>query len=338
MEMSRRVKLAVLAVVVILLILMPVITRETYYLHILNIIGIEIVLAVGLWLMMSAGNISLGQYAFLGLGAYTSAVLVTKLGFNVWAGLPIAAVMCAVAATLLGLPSLRLRGVYFIMVTLGFGEISSLVYLKWRDLTNGAIGIRNIPPPNSIPLPGGKIEFGIGHDVSYYYLMLVIVIITVAVIYRLSASRVGITFRAIRDADGLAEHCGVTIIRYKLLAFVVATTFAGVAGWFVAHYNFYISPLGWGLHQSMLVILYTMIGGVGSIAGPVAGAAVLIFLSEAMRGFKEFVPMVYGALVIVIIMFLPGGLASVPGRVMSLVNRFRRSAPSQVPADKGAAT
>lgn len=316
----KRVQLLGLIVFIVLLALVPVMTRDPYYLDILIRIAFYIALGAGIWLVMSMGLITSAHAAFVGIGAYTSALLVMNLGWSFWVAIIAAGLMAALVALVIGFPVLRLSGVYFVIVTLAFGEVMRLLWIGWEGLTKGAPGIRGIPAPNTISLPGLPDIVFASANASYYYLMFVIALVTMLVIYRLSRSRIGLTLRSIEQAAILAQHSGISIMNYRILAFVVACFFAGVAGSFYAHYFRFISPEAESfiLHGSLYMIVYVVVGGAGSIAGPVVGPFILIPIAEALRSFREYLPIVYGAILIVVVMFMPEGLVNLPQRLFGL--------------------
>lgn len=325
---EKRVRPVALTLFIVLVALVPLMTRDPYYLDVLIRIAFYVALGAGIWLVMSIGLITSAHAAFVGIGAYTSALLVMNLGWPFWGAIAAAGLAAVLVALVIGIPVLRLSGVYFVIVTIAFSEVMRLLWVGWESLTGGAPGIRGIPPPDQIDLPGLPSIVFASANASYYYLMLVIVLVTMLVIYRLSKSRVGLTLRSIEQASILAQHSGVNIMIYKVIAFVLACFFAGVAGSFYAHYFRFISPeaQSFTLQGSLYMIVYVVVGGPGSIAGPVVGPLVLVPIAEVLRPFREYLPIVYGAILIVVVMFMPDGLVVLPQRVARL---FRRRGPSR---------
>lgn len=312
MPRTKLIKFAVPLVIAVVSFLVPVFTQDPYWLDILIKIGFWIMLTVGLQLMMTAGIASVAQAAFMGIGAYTSVLLVMRLGFSFWAALPLAGIVAALFAIVIGIPSLRVKGVYFIIVTLALSQVIRLIWTRWVGLFGGAQGILNIPPPNAISIGASKIDFSYGHRAEYYYLTLVITLICIIVAYRLNWSRIGTTCRAIREAEPLAAHAGVYPLKYKLLVFSLGCLFAGLAGSLQAPYLFYISSETFPLMNSMYVIIYAMIGGTAGVAGPIVGPILMVLVAEQLRFLKSYMPILFGVVLILVMSFLPDGLMSVP--------------------------
>jgi branched-chain amino acid transport system permease protein len=299
----------------------PTILRDPRWLHIVIMIYLYIMLAGGLRLIMSTGQVSFAHAAFWAIGAYSSALLVMKMGFSFWLALPSAGVICAVISILIGYPCLRLKGPYFFIITLAFGEIARLLFTSWVDLFGGANGIAGIPFPDPIAVPLlGAIEFG-SRSIHYYYLLLVLLLGSLFVMYRLEGSRFGMTCGAIREADELAQSLGISAIRYKMILFVVACFLAGLAGSFYAHYMTYISPDFFTFWESMIFLLIAAIGGSGSTTGVILGAVLLTLVPEVAREAKRVEPIIFGGMLVVVLLFLPGGLWSLREKIpLKLIN------------------
>lgn len=298
---------------IVILFLVPLITRDPYDLHILITITIFAVLSVGLRLILITGQISVAQVAFYGIGAYASALLVLRMGWNTWLTMPMAGIIAGLVAVAVGYLALRLKGAYFIILTIAFGEVVRLVFMRWDRLFGGSLGLSGIPKPSPI------LGFEFGSKVEFYYLALLLALVAVAFMYRLEHSRFGLTFSAIREADVLAESVGINPMRYKVLAFAVACFFAGLVGAFYAHYTHFIAPYDFTFHDSARIIVFAIVGGRSKTLGPIIGAAFLIILVEVVGGFGEYIPFFYGTALIVILLFIPEGLISLP---RSIVARF----------------
>lgn len=324
--MHDKLKYAIVIIAGLVAVLIPVGTQDPYYMDILIKIGFYVIMALGLQLMMTTGTVSVAQVAMMGVGAYTSVLLVVDAGWPFWAAFPFSGIVAGLFAILIGIPALRTRGVYFIIVTLALSRIMQLIWTKWVDLFGGATGIQNIPPPEPIPFFGGQIQFGYGHRVEYYYLVLLITAIVTLVVYRLNWSRFGLSCRAVRDAEPLARSTGVNAFKYRLMVFVLGSFFAGFVGSLQAHYLFFISSETFPLTGSMYVIIYLMIGGSAGVVGPFIGVIGLILIGEQLRFLKEWTPLFFGAILVVVMSFLPDGVTSLP-QVLS--RWFRRSPPSE---------
>ncbi len=299
------------AVGVLVLLSVPFIVRGTYALHVVNQVGIFCLLALGLNLVVGfAGQLSVGQAGFYGIGAYTSAILATRYGVPFWLALPAAGCLTGLVGALIG-PILRLRGVFLAMATLAFGEIVRIVISNWVPVTNGPNGISGIP----FPALGG---FPLATDGRYYYLILAWVLLCYGCIGRMIDSRIGRAMNAIRDNQDAAEIMGVHVARYKMMAFAVAAFFAGVAGSLFAHLQTFISPDQFTFITSVDIIFMVVVGGLGSIPGSLIGAAVVVIAPEFLRFFKYYRLIVYSLVILFILIFAPRGLYGAVARLKTL--------------------
>lgn len=313
--------LAVLAIALIALIL-PIFVRDRYILHVLITICYQVMLATSLLLIMSTGHMSLAHAAFVAIGGYTAGIVTRDLGLSFWAAVPLAGIAAAVLAALVGYPTLRLKGVYFILVTFVFGSMVVLFFGNvFKDVFGGVIGFRDIPAP-SFTIGSFHVDF-LASRVPYYYLALVLALITLAILYRLRNSRIGMTFASIAQADALSEHCGVNIRAHKVLAFSIACLFPGLAGAFYASYHFVVFPADFTFAQSLVVIIHMVVGGTGSLAGPMVGAGGLTVTNELLTAFPYYRAIIFGAVLILAVIFLPEGLIGVPRQLGSLVKKLR---------------
>lgn len=294
--------------VLALAIMAPYLITNAYLFHLLVIAVIWSILATSVNLVMGyTGLLSLAHGAFFGLGAYTSALLVTKCGWNFWATIPPAMAVAAAFGIVLGLLTLRLGGHYFAISTLSFGIVISIVLEKWDDLTEGARGISAIPSPSPIPLPGiGLLRFD--SVISRYYLALVALILCLIFVWRLIHSPVGRALQAIRQNELLASCLGVNLIYYKLLAFALSAAMAGLAGVLYSIYINYLNPIDAGLWNGFYAVMYVVIGGMGSFWGPLVGTVFLVTLPELLRAFQDYRLLLLGILLILTITFLPDGI------------------------------
>ena len=275
---------------------------NTYHLQVLIFIGINTLLALGLNMLMGyAGQISLGHAAFYGLGAYTSAALTVHFGWSPWLALPAALGLSAAVAWVVGLPTLRLSGYYLGMGTLGFGMIVFIVFREWSSLTGGASGLVGIPP-----LSIGPVVFY--EPRGYFYLVWAVVLASLVLCRRLIRSRVGRALRAIHDSENAARAVGVDTHRFKLRIFVLSAVLAALAGFLYAHFVSFISPGSFDFMVSVRLVTMVVIGGMASIWGALLGAALLTLLPEWLHAFAEFEMIVYGAILVGVMIFLPQGL------------------------------
>jgi branched-chain amino acid transport system permease protein len=282
--------------------LLPAVVRSPYVLHVLVLAGIYAVLTLSLNLITGfCGQFSLGHAGFYGIGAYTAALLAVHFGSPFLGNLVAAAAAAGLAGFLIGLPTLRLGGIYLAMATLGFGEIIHLVLLNWLTVTRGPLGIPAIPGPAILGMD-------LATPARQYYLVLGLVGLAVLVVARLVDSRFGEAIQAIREDEVAAEALGVPTTRLKVLTFTVSAALAGLAGAYFAHYTTFVSPGSFTLVESILVLSLLVFGGMGSIEGSIAGAVILTVAPEAFRFLAEYRMVIYGALLLGLIIFRPQGL------------------------------
>lgn len=282
--------------------LFPFFSPNNYYLTVVTLSLIYAIAVQGLNLIVGyLGQLSLAQAGFFGLGAYTSALLSLKLGLSFWLAMPLAALFTTAIALLVGLISFRTRGHYFVILTLCIGVIINLVIEKWDGLTGGVRGLIGIPVPADL----GPISFATIQ--AQYYLVLVCLVLTFWVTRRLLSSLVGRTFLSIRNSEDLAATLGINVMANKLLAFGIAAFFTGVAGALYAAFIRFIGPEISNPHLTFEFLLYLLVGGQASIAGPVIGTLVTSLLTESLQFMQEYRMLVFGALLILIVKFFPMG-------------------------------
>ena len=298
----------------------PLYVKSAYLFHIFIMVGVNVILASSLGIIVQTGQISFAHPAFLGIGAYTSALMVMKLGLSYWLTLPLAGAIAGLVAYLIGLPILRIKGAYFFLVTFAFLELTRLCFNYFRNPFGGSRGIIRIPQP-TIDLPGmPAIDFGRSPH-WYFYLILLLTAVTLMVLYKIERSKYGKVFKSIEQNDVLAESLGIPIMKYKLLAFVVGCFFAGLVGAFMAPFLTFINPEIAGLSSSIFIIIYIIVGGMRSITGAVVGATVLTIIPELLKATGYYEMMLFAVVVILVTLFLPGGIVSLPSLVFRLVSR-----------------
>ena len=280
----------------------PLIFNGGYLMNVLVFVGIHTMLAIGLNLLLGyAGQISLGHAGFFGLGAYLSGVLTATYGFNPWFALPLAAVLVGLLAFLIGFPILNLKGHYLAMATLGMGIIMYIVFNETVDLTGGPSGLSGIP---NISI--GTLTFD--SDLKNYYLIWTITLVLVLLSLNLANSRVGRALRAVHDSEVAARVMGVNSRLLKVQIFALSAVISSVAGSLYAHTMTFISPASFGFNFSVELLTMVVIGGLGSIYGSFLGAALLTLLPEFLRAAHDYDIIIYGILLILMVMFMPGGL------------------------------
>lgn len=294
-------KKIVIPAVLVLLLVLPFIVTNTYFLHIGIMACIYICLALSLNLVTGyAGQLVLGHAAFYGIGAYTGALLMLKFQMNFFLALPLSALVTGLFGFLLGIPALRLRGDYLAIVTLGFGEIVRLVFVNWKEVTRGPAGLPGIPSPQIF-------GFVVNERMEYYYLALVLAVLTIFFMLRLINSGVGMAMQTVKNDEIAAEAIGIQPRKYKIMAFVIASAFAGMTGCFFASYLSYISPSVFVYNTSMTVLMMVVLGGLGSIAGSVLGATVLVIVPEMLRFLNDYRMLIFGALMVFMMIYKPEG-------------------------------
>jgi branched-chain amino acid transport system permease protein len=306
--MNRRAEKWIILAILVIAVIIPLVVTNKYYMNILIMSGIWSIVALSLNLILGyTGQVNLAHGAFFGIGAYASALMMLKLNMNFWLALPLAAAIAGFFGFLIGLPALRTRGSYFAIGTLCFNIIVTLIVDRWDGLTEGARGLMGIPGPGAIPLPwGGEIAFKT--MAAQYYLVIGFLLLTIFVLRRIMQSLVGRTFRAIRGNEELAEALGIHAMRTKLLSFMVSCFFAGVGGALYASYIGFLSPEITDYHVSFDALIYVMIGGVGTIVGPIIGTLLFVTIPETLHVAAEFRLLLYGLILIVMIIYLPRGI------------------------------
>lgn len=278
-------------------------------------VGVNAMLALSIYLTLSCGLLSLANAAFMGIGAYAASLITMQTGLPFGVALFLGGLLPALVALLIGIPTLRLSGVYLAMATLGFGEVARVIILN-LDFAGGPMGINGIPQ---------KTEF--------WHIALLLGM-TLFVLARLRGSRIGRAFEAIKEDETAARLMGINVAGYKLLAFVIGAVIAGVAGGLNAHYTFTIGPGNYAFENAVDILTMAVFGGVSNLIGPTIGAAILTLLPEVLRGFKDFRLAANGLILVLVILYLPKGIWD-PRRIHAFWQRHRqRTAPVKPPASK----
>jgi branched-chain amino acid transport system permease protein len=300
--MGNRRDILYLAGVIATIALIPTILKSNYYLSVLLTIGLNTILVLGLNLLMGyAGQLSLGHAAFYGLGAYVSGILTATYGIHPIAAAAAAVVLVGCIALVVGIPSLKLRGQYLAMATLGFGIIVYIVLKEMGWLTGGPSGLTGIPKLSVF-------GFTFDNDLKKYYLVWGIALCVLIVSNNIVKSRVGRALRAIHTSETAAASLGVNIKRYKLIVFIISAMLASIAGSLFAHVMNFISPSSFGFNVSIVLVTMVVVGGMASIWGSIFGASVLTLLPMSLSFFEEFDIIIYGAILMIIMIVMPEGL------------------------------
>ncbi|GJD60845.1 branched-chain amino acid ABC transporter permease [Methylobacterium frigidaeris] len=259
------------------------------YQSLIHGIGVNGILALSVYVVLAVGQLSLGQAAFMGVGAYTGALLSVKFGAPFAVSMVAAALVPAVLALIVGGPTLRLTGVYLAIATIGLGEITRIVFLNW-DYAGGALGLSNIPERGGVPAIYGT---------------LAVLLVGLTLVAR---SRVGRAMEAMREDEAAAGVMGVNLPRYRLVALVVSSAMAGVAGCLSAHVSSFIGPNEYGFEAAVTILSYALLGGIGSPLAPVLGSTILTLLPEVLRPLADFRLMVNGLIIVLAVLFMPRGI------------------------------
>ena len=286
----------------LLIMVAPQLFEGGYLMNVLVFVGINTMLAIALNLLLGyAGQISLGHAGFFGLGAYLSGILTTTFSMNPWGAMPVAAIAVGCLAGLIGFPILKLKGHYLAMATLGLGIIIYIVFNETVELTGGPSGLSGIP---NLQLAGISFD----SDVKNYYLIWSVTLAVMMFSINLANSRVGRALRAVHDSEVAAQVLGVNARVLKVQIFALSAVISSLAGSLYAHTMTFVSPASFGFNFSIELLTMVVIGGLGSIYGSFLGAALLTLLPEFLRGANEYDIIIYGGLLVVMVMYMPGGL------------------------------
>jgi len=296
--------LAVIAIAVL-----PLIFNDTYWRTNLTICAINVLLALGLdFILGYAGQLNLGHSAFYGLGAYVSTLLIVKLGVPFWAAFVAGVAFSGFAGMFLSLFAVRLRGHYLAIASLGFAVIVHQILLNWIGLTQGPLGIYGIAPPPAIAIPGlPAIDF---HNLmAFFYLVSGFTLLVYVLLDQLVRSPIGETLTAIREDEISAASLGINGAAWKVFAFGVGAAVGGAAGCFYASFVGTLVPDAFFVTEAFNILAMVIVGGMGTLIGPVFGAILLTLLPEVLRGIGDLRLVVYGAALTFVVLFMPGGLA-----------------------------
>ena len=306
-------RVIVTAVLSLLFLGLPFIIKSNYLLSVFIVIGIYTLVVEGLGLLMGyAGQVSFGQAAFFGIGGYAVAILTTRYHWDTVVALAAAAIIPSVVAFIIGRPTLKLRELYLALATLAFGLLVHIVFNEGRELTGGPSGLTGIPY-----LSVG--EFLFNRDIKFYYLVWAFVLLVFLAVRNLDRSRIGRAMRAIRDSELAAEANGINSALLKLQAFVFSAFLAGLAGGLYAYYITFISPSPFGFNMSVQFVLMAVVGGLGTVWGPVLGVGLVVALGEVLRWFipvimphagGEYQIVFFGVILVLVMIFKPEGLSA----------------------------
>jgi branched-chain amino acid transport system permease protein len=295
---------------------LPSLSSNAYLLTVMVFVGIHVLVALGLTMLTGfAGQLSLCQASFYGLGAYGTAVFSVKAGLPTLLSIPLAVAFASCVAFILSVPALRLRGHYLAMATLGFGEIVNIVFKEWGSMTGGPSGFVGIPKLSLGP-------FMVNTDLRFYFLVWASVLVVNAFLINLANSRVGRGLQALKRSEEAAAMMGVPVARYKIKVFVLSAALASFGGALYAHYVTVISPEIFDVFFSIVLVTMVVAGGLYSVWGGVIGASIFTILPNVLQAFEDYSIIIYGAILLFILMFMPQGLAGLVAVVAEKNKKF----------------
>ena len=306
-------KIVIFVVGLLYIIGYPLIFRHNnYQLNIVITASILSIISLGVWLTFVIGRINIGQGAFVLIGAYTTAILLVKLNLSFWLCLPVSGIIAGLLGFLIGIPILRLKGVYFDMLTLSLTEAVMLAMLNLDFLTQGSRGIMNIPIPGTLKIGSLTIisAFTPGKYLSFYYLTAILLIIILFAIWRLYSSRIGWNMQVLRQSDTLALSSGINIAKYRLISYTICCFLGGIGGSLFAVYIQSLFPTSFKVIDSIYYMLYCFLGGLNYLIGPILGAFLMTFSFEGLRFIQKYQEGIYACLMIIFMLWLPNGLMS----------------------------
>jgi branched-chain amino acid transport system permease protein len=322
-----------LTAVAVLLVMAPFFLG-LYHLDLLVMLLVNVILVASFRIIVTWGGWSLAHIPLMGLGGYATALMTTEVGLPFWLTLPLSGIAVALVGLVMSVPLSRTKLFAFFLGSFAIGEAMRLAWTRLVGPFGGHRGITMIPPPETIPLPGLRsVDFGA--PVTYYFLALVITVVCLLLMYRLEKSRIFATFKAIGSQDNLAESVGISVFKYKVLAFVIGSFFAGVAGVIFAHHYQTVEPSGFSFAAQMYLLVWVIVGGYRTFLGPIIGVTIMTVIHELLRMSLDvqWIPLFYGLVALFVMLFLRGGLETVPGRMAPLIQRIpilsRRFATSQ---------
>ena len=284
------------------LIILPFVVENQYVLHIAVLSLMYMLLASSLNVIVGyTGQYNIGHVAFYAIGAYTAAIVATKFEINFLIVILLSGIVASIFSLGLGLPTLRLRGIFFAFTTLGFAEITRLTILNWRSLTRGPFGIPGIPVPELFGI-------SLSSNIHFYFMIFILLVLMLLMTYRIKNSRVGRAWISIREDEEASASMGVDTFKYKIMNLMYGTFWAGVGGAFFAYFAGYISADSFILDESFRFFAMVLVGGTGTLSGPILGGALLTILPQLFRSFARYQMIIYGLAILFIIHYKPEGL------------------------------
>lgn len=309
----------------------PAYYSNNYYVKMLIVLAINTIIVLGLNLLMGyAGQVSIGHAAFYGIGAYMSAIMTIKYGHSAWLGMAAAVIVGGAVAYLIAIPSLRLKGHYLAMATLGFAEIVHILFLELRDITGGTDGIYGIPAPS---IAG----FSFDTPQKLYILVWLITVVSLVIAINIANSRVGRALRAVHGSEIAAAAMGVDTAKYKIQVFVLSAILACIGGSLYAGMVGYVSPESFTIGISIALVTMVVVGGMGNIWGAIVGASTLTILQEHLKSYQDYNLVIFGAILVLAMVFMPQGLVGAGSELLAGLRRRTAAVPETV-GDNSAAS
>jgi len=296
---------AAMTALLLIVCLLPLFIDNPYWMHILTLTLIYIIVAVSFRAIAISGQLPLAHAAFMGVGAYVAGTASTLLEWPPWVTIPLGAVSAAILGGLTAYPFARLRALYYALASLFLGMAINYAIIAPRQWTGGRPGLSGI----SALFPDSRILF--------YFLCLALTVLSLIALYRFEHSRIGTTMKAIAQSHLVAGSVGINELFYRILAVVVGCFFSGLAGAIYAHYNTVLSYTSFNLMATLWIVLYVLVGGIASFAGPIIGTALLIIVPEAFRELRDLVPYISAGILLLVVYLMPQGLVSLPRLVKS---------------------
>jgi len=305
--------------VLVIALLLPLWIRSPYLIHVFNLTLIYIIAASSLRLIAVSGQLSLGHAGFMSIGAYTAGGLAKHLGWAAWITIPVGALATMIVAILVGYLFVRLRAIYFSMVSLFFGIGVLAVNQVCERFTGGYAGLIGVPVMFS------------GSKVHNYYFFVGLTVFSLLVLYRIESCRIGATLKGIAQSHMVASSVGINEAGYRVFAMGVGCFFVGLSGAAYAHYFAVLSHSSFNFLASVNLLVYVLVGGIGSFAGPVVGTTVLIIIPELFRMLKAYVPYLFAGIMIIVIFIMPEGLVGLPGQIITWIKGSQERKAKRAP-------
>ena len=301
-QKNKKRNVFIIIAIILCIAIIPLLVGK-YHIYIMNLMCVSVIIALGLnFIVGYAGQINIGQSAFVAVGAYTTGLLMGRLGLSFWIAMPAGAIFATIVGMLLSIPTLRIKGVYLALVTFGFASVVEILIITWLPLTGGADGM------TIGPAYVGK--YAINSDLKAFYVIFPVMLLLIYFAHNIvNKSRIGRAFVAIRDSEAASKAVGIDVSKYKVMAFMLSSLYGGIAGGLYGMLTSLISPDAFNVLQSVIYLCMIVVGGMGTILGSIIGGAFLSILPEMLRGAQEMQELFFAVVIILSIIFLPRGIA-----------------------------